>query len=80
MPTRRAADTIEMERVRATAPPETAVLTVEQVAAWLQVGTDTVLALKLPSVELSDRNLRIPVRLALQELERRARHRSASGL
>jgi len=71
---RRAADAIEMQRVSETAPPETAVLTLEQAAAWLQVGTKTVLAAKLPCVTLSDRSLRFPVRLVLRELEKRARY------
>lgn len=70
--TRPAASLADMERVRISAPPETALLTLEQLAAWLQVGVETALALHLPCVEVSKNNLRFPVRRCLQELERRA--------
>jgi len=67
----RAADPVEMARVRESAPPTTAVLTLAQLAAWLQVGTDTAMSLGLPAIAIG-KQLRYPVGMVLREIEKRA--------
>lgn len=69
---RRAAPQADLAAIRAAAPPETAILTLEQVAAWLQVGCDAVLRLGLPTIAISERQARYSVRQVLAWLERRA--------
>lgn len=70
--TAKAADSIDMATVQKCTPPLTALLTIQQVAAWLQVGIRTVDSLELPVIVLSAHNIRYSVRQVLEILERRA--------
>ncbi len=70
--TTRAAPVIEMETLLKTTPPLTAVLTKAQVAAWLQIGINTLDDLDLPTIGLTPRNPRYSVRQVLEYLEQQA--------
>jgi hypothetical protein len=70
--TTRAADVLDMTRLREATPPETAMLTREQVAAWLQIGVTAVDRLDLPTIQLGAHTIRYSVRQVLDHLERRA--------
>lgn len=54
------------------APAREAVLTTEQVAAWLQVSPEQVLRMKLPAVAVGKHRWRYVAGQVLDELQRRA--------
>ena len=68
---RRAAPLVDLAAIRSAAPPETAILTLGQVAAWLQVGCNAVLQLQIPTIPIGDRT-RYSARQVLAFLERKA--------
>ena len=71
--TTKAAPVIEMETLSKTTPPLTAVLTKAQLAAWLQIGINTLSDdLDLPTIGLTPRNPRYSVRQVLKYLEQQA--------
>ena len=70
--TARAATWDALAEVARAAPPPTAILTKEQVAAWLQIGVNTVDELGLPTIMLTERNLRYSVRQVLEYVEGQA--------
>ena len=53
-------------------PKREAVLTLEQVAAWLQVGEDAARAMNLPAIQVGKNRYRYVAGQVLDELTRRA--------
>ena len=70
--TAKAADPLDMDRLRTSAPGETALLKKAQVAAWLQIGVGQVDRYNLPTIRLGGHTTRYSVRQVLAHLERLA--------
>ncbi len=54
------------------APPRDAILTPEQLAAWLQVSVDQAKGLNLPAIRVGKRGWRFVAGQVVDELQRRA--------
>jgi hypothetical protein len=59
------------------APPREAMLTIQQVARWLDCGVAAARKLNLPGVEVAAGKWRYPVGAVVAELERRAERGTA---